>query len=193
MQPLIAKYILPWFGGGAAVWTTCMLFFQTVLLAGYLYAHLGVSRLGRAAQAAVHVLCCSPPLRRRCRRSCRPRAGSRRQKRRVNPTWRILLLLAATVGLPCVALAATSPLLHAWYSRAAPGAAVYRLYALSNVGSLLALLAYPFVVEPLAAAARAGGGVVGRDCACSRCCAPRARVLAARHAARGFARDRCEP
>jgi SAM-dependent methyltransferase len=150
VQPLIARYVLPWFGGGAAVWTTCMLFFQTALLGGYLYAHLGVSRLGTRAQAAVHAVvllgaaaAALPAIVPAARWQPSPGEGT--------PIPRILLLLAATVGLPCVALAATSPLLHAWYARLRPGAAVYRLYALSNVGSLLALFAYPFVVEPLLA------------------------------------------
>jgi SAM-dependent methyltransferase len=150
VQPLIARYVLPWFGGGAAVWTTCMLFFQTALLGGYLYAHLGVSRLGTRAQAAVHAFvllgaaAAALP-------AIVPTAHWQPSPGEAAPIPRILLLLAATVGLPCIALAATSPLLHAWYARLRPGAAVYRLYALSNVGSLLALFAYPFVVEPLLA------------------------------------------
>ena len=149
VQPLVARYILPWFGGGAAVWTTCMLFFQTALLGGYLYAHLGVSRLGTRAQAMVHggllllaVAAALPSIAPAERWRQAAGAGG-------HPTGQILLLLLATVGLPCVALAATSPLLHAWYGRIRPGAAVYRLYALSNLGSLLALLAYPLAVEPL--------------------------------------------
>jgi hypothetical protein len=150
VQPLIARYVLPWFGGGAAVWTTCLLFFQTALLAGYLYAHLGVSRLAAPAQAAVHALVllaasasALPAIIPAAHWQPSPGAGG------ATPIPRILLLLTATVGLSCVALAATSPLLHAWYARLRPGAAVYRLYGLSNLGSLLALLAYPFVVEPL--------------------------------------------
>ena len=147
VQPLIGKYILPWFGGGAAVWTTCLLFFQTALLAGYLYAHLGVSRLGVRAQASVHaallLVAAAVAL-----PNIIPHEGWKLASDTANPTGRILMLLLATVGLPCVALAATSPLLHAWYSRIRPGAAVYRLYALSNLGSLLALLAYPLLVEP---------------------------------------------
>src|SRR5688572_3409773 len=143
VQPLIAKYILPWFGGGAAVWTTCMLFFQTALLAGYLYAHLGAVRLPTRAQAVLHVVILAAAV----AAAVPSIAPATRWKPPVdaggaNPTWRIMLLLTVTVGLPCLALAATSPLLHAWYSRLRPGAAVYRLYALSNVGSLLALLAY---------------------------------------------------
>jgi hypothetical protein len=125
VQPLIARYVLPWFGGGAAVWTTCLLFFQTALLAGYLYAHLGVSRLGTRAQVVVHALvllgaaaAALPAIIPGMRWQPAPGAGAE------TPIPRILLLLAATVGLPCVALAATSPLLHAWYARLRPGAAV---------------------------------------------------------------------
>jgi hypothetical protein len=152
VQPLVARYVLPWFGGGAAVWTTCLLFFQTALLAGYLYAHLGVRRLGTPAQAAVHALvllaaaaAALPAIVPSEHWQPSPGAGS------AAPIPRILMLLSATVGLSCVALAATSPLLHSWYARLRPGAAVYRLYGLSNLGSLLALFAYPLVIEPLLA------------------------------------------
>lgn len=148
VQPLIAKYILPWFGGGAAVWTTCVLFFQATLLAGYLYAHLGVKRLGTGGQAVLHATI----LLAAAAAALPAIVPSERWKLAggtENPTGQILMLLLATVGLPCLALAATSPILHAWYSRIRPGAAVYRLYALSNLGSLLALLAYPLIMEPL--------------------------------------------
>ena len=144
VQPLVSKAILPWFGGCPAVWTTCMLFFQVVLFAGYVYAHLLQQWLRPRRQVAFHLAwscgdgCCC-----RSRRvtDWKPAAGS-------NPTWQILLLLAATVGLPYFALSATSPLVQAWFSGACPGRSPYRLYALSNVGSLAALLSYPFVFEP---------------------------------------------
>lgn len=148
VQPMIAKYILPWFGGGAAVWTTCLLFFQAVLLGGYLYAHLGVSHLGPRAQALPHgallvaaVLLSLPAI---PSERWKPVSGE------ASPIVGILSLLAATVGLPCLVLAATSPLLHAWFGRVRPGAKsdVYRMYALSNAGSLLALVSYPFLFEP---------------------------------------------
>ena len=144
VQPLVSKAILPWFGGCPAVWTTCMLFFQVVLFAGYVYAHLLQRWLRPRRQAAVHL---AVVVRRwRCCRSCRatdwkPADGS-------NPTWQILLLLTGTVGLPYFALSATSPLVQAWFSGAWPGRSPYRLYALSNFGSLAALLSYPFVFEP---------------------------------------------
>lgn len=152
VQPMIARFLLPWFGGGAAVWTTCMLFFQVVLLAGYAYAHGGVSRLSPRSQAMVHVALLAaaaafllPFL---LNRTSPPPSAP--QGSELAPLGQMLLLLSTSVGLPAFALSATSPLLNAWYARAAPeaGAKVYRLYAVSNAGSLLALAAYPFAVEP---------------------------------------------
>lgn len=144
VQPLISKFILPWFGGSPAVWTTCMLFFQVTLFAGYLYAHLVVSRLGPKTQAALHlsimvVAACLLPI---------TPDSSWKPTNANDPVGRILLLLAATVGLPYFVLSTTGPLLQGWFARAFTGASPYRLYALSNIGSLLALLSYPFVVEP---------------------------------------------
>lgn len=144
IQPLMAKFILPWFGGTPAVWTTCMLFFQAGLLVGYAYAH-GLTRLlSWRRQVVVHLTLLAfalvfariiPP------DTWQPANGAA-------PTGRILLLLLSCLGLPYVALAATSPLLQTWFGRANPGVSPYRLYALSNAGSLLALLAFPFVLEP---------------------------------------------
>jgi MFS family permease len=146
LQPLIARLILPWFGGSAAVWTTCMLFFQALLLAGYAYAHFSIRNIfGKRWQALIHtallaaavaLLPISPS------EAWKPLGGE-------EPTRRILLLLAATVGLPYFLLASTSPLLQAWYARARPRADPYRLFAVSNLASLAALVGYPFVVEPL--------------------------------------------
>lgn len=144
VQPLITKIILPWFGGSAAVWSTTLLFFQLLLLGGYAYAHALVRLLRPSAQASVHIgllaaslaflpILPSPAL--------RPPAGA-------DPTSRILLLLAATIGLPYFLLSATSPLLQAWHARKAGAAMPYRWFALSNFGSLLALLSFPFLVEP---------------------------------------------
>jgi len=143
VQPLIAKYILPWYGGGPGVWTACMLFFQVFLLIGYAYAH-GINRFSASRQAAVHlgVLCVSLAF-----VSIAP-APEWQPTGREAPTLHILLLLSAHVGVPFATLAATSPLVTRWFSRAWPDRRPYRLYALSNVGSLLALLSYPFVVEP---------------------------------------------
>ncbi len=149
VQPLIARLILPWFGGSAAVWTTCMLFFQALLLAGYAYAHylekkLPHSRLQPLVHiallvAAVAMLPIAP-------------AESWKPSGTDEPISRILLLLAASVGLPYLLVASTSPLLQAWFARARPGANPYRLFAISNLASLLALVGYPFVIEPFLAA-----------------------------------------
>ncbi|HYY60998.1 MAG TPA: fused MFS/spermidine synthase [Burkholderiales bacterium] len=141
VQPLIARLILPWFGGSAAVWTTCMLFFQVLLLAGYAYAH-GVAR--RRYQALIHsalLVAAIATLPIMPAEGWKPAGGA-------EPITRILLLLGATVGLPYFLLASTSPLVQAWFARARPGANPYRLFALSNLASLLALLGYPLVVEP---------------------------------------------
>jgi SAM-dependent methyltransferase len=145
VQPLIGKYILPWFGGGPTVWTTCMLFFQAALLAGYAYAHVIRTRLAPRTQAIAHtclLLAAAVVLPILPSSVWKPEGGT-------DPTWRILIILAASVGLPYFALSATSPLLQAWFSMTHPGASPYRLYALSNAGSLLALASYPFVIEPL--------------------------------------------
>jgi SAM-dependent methyltransferase len=144
VQPLIAKLILPWFGGSAAVWTTCMLFFQIALLMGYLYAHVTTRRLPPARQAWLHIgllalsLLCLPIL---PSPWWKP-AGSD------DPLWRILGLLTATIGLPYFLISSTSPLLQSWLARTSTGAVPYRLFALSNLGSMLALLSYPILFEP---------------------------------------------
>jgi SAM-dependent methyltransferase len=145
VQPLIARLILPWFGGSAAVWTTCMLFFQAMLLAGYAYAHF----LGRKAarpklEPLVHTLLLLAAL---ATLPITP-ADAWKPAGEDEPISRILLLLGATVGLPYFLLASTSPLLQAWYLRARPQSNPYRLFAVSNLASLLALVGYPFVVEP---------------------------------------------
>jgi SAM-dependent methyltransferase len=143
VQPLLAKQILPWFGGTAIVWTICMVFFQSVLLMGYAYAHWLSGRDSRR-QAWIHVallvaslafLPVAPDA------SWKPMGGD-------GPVVRILVLLLATVGLPYLLLSATSPLVQAWFARAFPGSSPYRLFALSNFASMLALLGYPFLFEP---------------------------------------------
>ena len=144
VQPLLAKAILPWFGGTPAVWTTCMLFFQVLLLAGYLYAHLLNTRLTPRAQVFTHLallLLSLGFLRILPSDAWRPSGYE-------SPAWRILALLSINIGVPYLILAATSPLLQAWFRGAAPRRSPYRLYALSNAGSLLALLSYPFLFEP---------------------------------------------
>jgi SAM-dependent methyltransferase len=144
VQPLIARLILPWFGGTAAVWTTCMLFFQTVLLAGYAYAHATNARFAPRTQALVHTILLVAAL------AMLPIAPDERWKPlgEEEPVSHILVLLVATVGLPYFLLSATSPLLQAWFARARPGEDPYRLFAISNLASVLALVGYPFVVEP---------------------------------------------
>ncbi len=149
VQPLIARLILPWFGGSAAVWTTCMLFFQVLLLAGYGYAHFLASKLPQGKrQPIVHSLLLLAAV------ALLPIAPSDAWKPAGDdePISRILLLLGATVGLPYFLLASTSPLLQAWFARARPGEDPYRLFAISNLASLVALLGYPFLVEPFLAA-----------------------------------------
>jgi hypothetical protein len=147
VQPLIGKCILPWFGGTPAVWTTCLLFFQVLLLAGYAYAHMVRTRFSTRGQVFVHLavlLAATVPI---VVLRIAPSAAWKPLETG-NPTWRILGTLATSVGLPYFALAATSPLLQAWFSATRPGKSPYRLYAVSNAGSLLALASYPFLVEP---------------------------------------------
>jgi len=144
VQPLIAKMILPWFGGSAAVWSAALLFFQLLLLAGYGYAHLLIRFLKGRAQAVCHTAllgasCALLPI--LPSPSWKPDALG-------DPTWRILATLTASVGLPYFLLSATSPLLQAWYVRHRDRGMPYRLFALSNFGSLLALVSFPFLVEP---------------------------------------------
>ena len=143
VQPLLGKYILPWFGGTPAVWTTCMLFFQALLLAGYAYAHASTTWLAPRAQAVLHLLLLLVSL------ALLPivPADHWRPRGDESPTWHILLLLMATVGVPYLLLSTTGPLVQAWFVLT-EGKSPYRLYALSNFGSLLALVSYPLVVEP---------------------------------------------
>jgi hypothetical protein len=143
VQPLIAKYILPWFGGGTGVWTTCMLFFQLLLLGGYAYAHFTSRWLKPRAQVIVHLVLLAAALALlpiTPGDHWKPGGGG-------NPTLQILTLLAASIGLPYLVLSATGPLMQRWFSRTNPGVSPYRLYALSNVGSLLALVTYPVYFE----------------------------------------------
>jgi hypothetical protein len=144
VQPLIAKYILPWFGGGPGVWTTCMLFFQLLLLGGYTYAHLLTRKLKPRGQAIVHLILLGAAL---ASLPITPREALKPDGTG-NPTLQILLLLTVSLGLPYFVLSATSPLLQQWFNRSFPERSPYRLFALSNAGSLLALISFPFYVEP---------------------------------------------
>ncbi len=143
VQPVIGKYILPWFGGSPGVWTTCLLFFQTLLLGGYAYAHFSSKYLKPRSQAILHVALLVASL------SLGGIVPSESWKSHVSgdPTWQILLLLCATIGLPYFVLSATGPLMQQWFAVTNPGVSPYRLYALSNIGSLLALLSYPVFFE----------------------------------------------
>ena len=134
VQPMISKMILPWFGGSPAVWTTCMLFFQVALLAGYAYADVLVALERPVRQLRVHlpllvlaVVLCLPTI--SPADSWKPRDGQM-------AIQRILWLLSVQVGIPYLVLAANAPLVQAWFARRYPSRSPYRLYALSNVGSL---------------------------------------------------------
>src|SRR3954469_1424177 len=143
IQPMISKAILPWFGGTPTVWTVCLLFFQTLLFAGYAYAHFTSAWLRPSQQAGLHVLVLIAAL-----ALLNVLPDSTLQPRGdADPPTAILTILAVTIGLPYLVLSATGPLLQAWFARSLPGRTPYRLYALSNVGSLLALLSYPFLFE----------------------------------------------
>lgn len=144
VQPIIARQILPWFGGSAAVWTTCMVFFQVVLLAGYFYSDFVIRKLSARRQALVHTVLLLASL------AFLPitAAESLKPTDSEQPIGHILLLLSATIGLPYLMLATTGPLVQAWFTREFSTARVYRLYALSNLASMIALVAYPPLIEP---------------------------------------------
>jgi len=164
VQPLVGRRILPWFGGTAAVWTTCLLVFQALLCVGYGYAHV-LGRWPIRRQAAIHValllaaafMPITPDV------GWKPAGGE-------DPQVRIVGMLLSGVGLPYLALAATGPLLQSWFWRVLPQRSPYPLYALSNAGSLLALLSYPTLFEPWltgsqqAATWRVGFGVFAALC-----------------------------
>src|SRR5262245_58949854 len=144
VQPMIAKFILPWFGGSAAVWSAALLFFQLLLHAGYTYAHFLIRYVPPKRQVIFHgalLLIAAVTLPIIPADRWKPVGGS-------DPTMGILLVLAMTVGLPYTLLSATSPLLQAWYVRTHKGAIPYRLFELSSFGSMLALLSYPALIEP---------------------------------------------
>jgi predicted O-methyltransferase YrrM len=142
---MISKFILPWFGGSPAVWTTAMLFFQCVLCAGYVYAHALTRLPSRQWQAGIHVtllvlgaLLASAIL----------PDSSWKPSGEEAPALKVLLILGASVGLPYFCLATTGPLVQHWFSHTSQTGSVYRLYALSNIGSFAALLSFPYLFEP---------------------------------------------
>jgi hypothetical protein len=153
VEPLIGKALLPWFGGTPNVWSSCLLFFQVTLFCGYLYSHVLVSRLEKNRQLWVHLGLLAAALATLAAQALGWGApllpgASLKPPDSLYPIGRVLRLLALTVGPTFLVLSTTGPLLQAWYARAFPSGATYRLYALSNVGSFVALLGYPFAVEP---------------------------------------------
>jgi spermidine synthase len=144
VQPIIAKQILPWFGGSAAVWSICMVFFQVLLLLGYLYSDWSTRRLSVRMQTWLHVGLLLASL------AFLPIVTSAHWKPTgdESPTLWILGLLAGTIGLPYFLLSTTGPLVQSWVTRTPWGAQVYRYFALSNFASLASLLSYPLLIEP---------------------------------------------
>ncbi|MDE0884164.1 MAG: fused MFS/spermidine synthase [Myxococcota bacterium] len=146
VQPMVAKLILPWFGGGPGIWTTCLMFYQTTLFLGYLYAYGIVRFLAPRVQAITHgallltAFALLPVL---------PGSHWKPVGSESNPSLSILVMLLANVGLPFAALAATGPLVQAWFARQHPLRSPYSLYSVSNFGSLSALLCFPLLLEPL--------------------------------------------
>lgn len=153
MQLIVSKSILPWFGGSAAVWTTSMLVFQVLLLGGYIYSHVISARLSVMAQTRIHLAllliaflmvltlsflwpsAITPGV------SWKPQAGG-------DPTRDVVAIILVAAGFPFFVLSTTGPLLQRWFARLGGGPSTYKLYSISNVGSLLGLLTFPFLLEP---------------------------------------------
>ncbi|MEI7845005.1 MAG: fused MFS/spermidine synthase [Chloroflexota bacterium] len=153
IQPMIARYILPWFGGTPAVWSTVQMYFQVLLTGGYAYANWMIGRKRKARREQIHVVLLvlalvqvivlgflwdspiTPGL------SWRPQGIS-------FPIWEVFKLLTVSVGPAYFLLSTNSPIMQAWFNRAYPTKSPYILYALSNAGSLIALITYPILVEP---------------------------------------------
>lgn len=145
VEPMIGKMILPLLGGTPAVWNTCMVFFQAVLLVGYGYAHFSTTWLGARKQAALHLVLLVLPF------LFLPLVVNRDLiKGGENPIVGLLLLLSLSVGLPMFVVSASAPLLQKWFASTSHPAAKdpYFLYGASNLGSMIALIGYPTVVEP---------------------------------------------
>jgi len=145
VQPMFGKMVLPLLGGTPAVWNTCMVFYQAVLLTGYLYAHLSIRWLGPRRQAVLHLALMALPwlVLPISVAGWVPEPGA-------NPVPWLLALLTVGVGLPLFVVSASAPMLQAWFADTGHRAAgdPYFLYAASNLGSMLALLSYPFLIEP---------------------------------------------
>lgn len=153
VQPIIARFVLPWFGGTAAVWTTCMMFFQFFLLIGYSYAHLLRSNFSPRMTWLIHTIVMAAAA---CFAQIVP-AETLMPTGDENLNVAVVTVLTIAIGFPFFVLSSTGPLIQAWQSISHPQRSPYRLYALSNLGSMLALLSYPFLVErflPLAQQAR---------------------------------------
>ena len=149
VEPMAGKRLLPLLGGSSAVWITCLVFFQTTLLLGYLCAHAIATRLSRPAQLVAYgFLLALSLIQVFANLNPHPHAST------VRPIFSVLWVLTMLIGLPFLALSATNPLLQSWYAHGgvsgdkASAAPPYRLFALSNFGSLLALLVYPVLIEP---------------------------------------------
>jgi len=153
VQLIVAKQLLPWFGGTAGVWNTCLVFFQLLLLAGYAYAHAIMACLTKPQLVRIHIamLAASVTLLTIFAfygRSPIYPSDALRPETVTSPVWHILMLLSVSVGLPFFLLSTTGPLLQAWFTHTHRGTSPYKLYALSNLGSLLGLLTYPLFFEP---------------------------------------------
>ncbi|MDD5520460.1 MAG: fused MFS/spermidine synthase [Kiritimatiellae bacterium] len=152
VQPILGKYILPWFGGTSSVWTTCMLIYQSLLLLGYLYVHV-ISKLSLKRQAFLHVLFLVGSIILILSRNLSwetpilPGANWKPSTDSI-PFWHIVILLGSSIGLPFIILSSTSTLLQFWFSQLHSDKNPYTFYMVSNIGSLLALLSYPFIIEP---------------------------------------------
>jgi hypothetical protein len=153
IQPMLGKFILPWFGGTTSVWTTVVLFFQILLTGGYAYGYWLTGRLSPTRQVKVHVSLLAASLLALGLSAVfwpspiMPGTGWKPSGLEL-PVLHIFVLLTISVGLPYFLLSTNSPLMQAWFHRAMPGRSPYRLYALSNAGSLLGLLTYPVLIEP---------------------------------------------
>jgi len=143
VEPMAAKLLLPTLGGSSAVWTTCLVFFSVVLLLGYLYAHWISSLFDPKQQAVIHILILTMAL---LTLGIRIQPGPAAVS--YHPALTVFRVLATVIGLPYLALSSTTPLLTAWYAGSFEGRSPYRLFALSNFASLLALASYPLFIEP---------------------------------------------
>jgi hypothetical protein len=153
VQLIVAKQLLPWFGGTAGVWNTCLVFFQLLLLAGYGYAHAIMARLTKPRLVRTHIAMLAASVALLAvfafyGRSPIYPSDNLRPETVTSPVWHILMLLSVSVGLPFFLLSTTGPLLQAWFTHTHRGTSPYKLYALSNLGSLLGLLSYPLFFEP---------------------------------------------